>query len=809
MEQTNSNDDNKKFPIDSDYIHFYNFLIEKAQKKKYRYVVDQINKSANKYPNQYTLHILKIRAMIKIIHHKIKKYNNINKEKSRTSKKNSLTILRRSNSISTLSTIARKSTAFNELKFPIVGYSIDKWFTLIFTEIDFITETFLRKHFDLNIIEDIVFCYLLVFEVKSKYEEKINNIVDSFSYLCIAEVLIEAYSSYMVKASTLLISIKIHLKVVKYLLENLSLNEAETYITQAIALCKKVVLYRSTYFYYLQYDINEETKTKKNLEKAYLYLSIAYSYFGIIKEHHGLIKVSIDAYKQSQFICEKFISNKYELFYYLIKKITKRSFMYLDSFTFFINEEKLLDKEKERFKEEEEKKRQFFEMLTTKKSNLKNYEEIEQKVNNITIPQIEGIDKNIKHVGKNTKKKILNEITELNSKSDEETSLTNRNGPHVFYSDYLLSNMKLIDAYLSEDFKPLINSMKQINMADLDYETKQTVQRMINKRNFKIEMEYYKKKKLNHINKITTISNQTMKRGRNIRRSTSMDDYKTSTTDNTKNINIKKSKTMINLKKNSLSNLSSSKTKKKIPKYTFAKKMFEYSKSFIKKENYLNKLNTKEINFHKQILNLKKNEKLLSCPPYSKENCDLEAEREFKNLKAMIKPQKENTKVLHLTLNEVKERKRRATIENCLLKSQNGRIIEDLENLKRNSHIRSLSYYDDLVKKKKEYDDKEFIEKTNTTALKQISQEIGNINNKEREIKNRKIRRIKLKRSASTETIEHTSNNNTIVSYVNYNVLSSQLSKENKKTVSFFKIPKKDSSFNLDTFINIKVESNN
>ena len=236
--------------------------------------------------------------------------------------------------------------------------------------------------------------------------------------------------------------------------------------------------------------------------------------------------------------------------------------------------------------------------------------------------------------------------------------------------------------------------------------------------------------------------------------------------------------------------------------------MFEYSKSFIKKENYLNKLNTKEINFHKQILNLKKNEKLLSCPPYSKENCDLEAEREFKNLKAMIKPQKESTKVLHLTLNEVKERKRRATIENCLLKSQNGRIIEDLENLKRNSHIRSLSYYDDLVKKKKEYDDKEFIEKTNTTALKQISQEIGNINNKEREIKNRKIKRIRLKRSASTETIEHISNNNTIVSYVNYNVLSGQISKENKKTVTFFKIPKKDSSFNLDTFINTKVESN-
>ena len=807
MEQTNSNNDNKKFPIDSDYIHFYNFLIEKAQKKKYRYVVDQINKSTNKYPNQYTLHILKIRAMIKIIHHKIKKYNNINKEKTRASKKNSLIKFRRSNSISTLSTIARKSTALNELKFPIVGYSIDKWFILICTEIDFITETFLRKNFDLNIIEDIVFCYLLVLEVKSKYEEKINNIVDSFSYLCIAEVLIESFSSYMVNASTFLISIKIHLKVVKYLLENLSLNEAETYIRQAISLCKKVLLFRSTYFYYLQYDINEETKAKKDVEKAYLYLSIAYSYFGIIKEHNGLIKVSIDAYRQSQFICEKFISNKHELFYYLIKKITKRSLMYLDSFNFFINEEKLLDKEKEQFKEEEEKKRKFFEMLTTKKSNLKNYEEIEKKVNTIAIPQIEGIDKNIKHVGKKTKKRILNEITELNSKSEDETSLTNRNGVHVFYSDYLLSNMKLIDAYLSEEFKPLINSMKQINMADLDYETKQIVQRMINKRNLKIEMDYYKKK-ANPMNKITTISNQTMKVGRNIRRSSSMDDYRTSTADNTKN-NIKKSKTMINLKKSTLSNLSSRKTKKVIPKYTFAKKMFEYSKSFINKENYLNKLNTKEIKFHKQLLNLKKNEKLLSCPPYSKENCDLEAEREFKNLKAMIKPQKENTKVLHLTLNEVKERKRRATIENCLLKSQNGRIIEDLENLKRNSHIRSLSYYDDLVKKKKEYDDKEFIEKTNTTALKQISQEIGNINNKEREIKNRKIRRIKLKRSASTETIEHTSNNNTIVSYVNYNVLSSQLSKENKKTVSFFKIPKKDSSFNLDTFINIKVESNN
>ena len=77
--------------------------------------------------------------------------------------------------------------------------------------------------------------------------------------------------------------------------------------------------------------------------------------------------------------------------------------------------------------------------------------------------------------------------------------------------------MKLIDAYLSEDFKSLINSMSKINMTDLDYETKNVVQKMINKRHFKMEMEYYKKK--NTLKKSSTSSTK----GRNLNRASSSD----------------------------------------------------------------------------------------------------------------------------------------------------------------------------------------------------------------------------------------------------------------------------------------------
>lgn len=80
--------------IDSNLYKFYFFLLEKGKKKKYRYIVDQLNKTSRLYSNyycSYKLHTLKIKSMIKIINHKIKKYSKtLSPDKRVISKKNSL-----------------------------------------------------------------------------------------------------------------------------------------------------------------------------------------------------------------------------------------------------------------------------------------------------------------------------------------------------------------------------------------------------------------------------------------------------------------------------------------------------------------------------------------------------------------------------------------------------------------------------------------------------------------------------------------------------------------------------------------------
>ena len=805
MEQDKINNENVMEgteKIDSSLYKFYFFLLEKGKKKKYRYVVDQLNKNTKLYSNyywSYKLHTLKIKSMIKIINHKIKKYSKtLSPEKRVISKKNSLQGTRAS-SVGIIPGILPKKSinASFEVNASTINFSIEKWYTLISQEIDFLNENYLKDCFDLNIVEEIIQCYLLFLKTKSIYSQKLNEIAESFYYLCQAEQLIKNYLCLMKESRTIELTISIYLLIAKYLIENLNLPEAETYVRNVISLCQREYLLKCSNFS----SLILENKNKIHLTKISIYLTTALLFYGYIKEYYGLIRVSVDAYQQAEFILTKLVPTDIPFFTTLVHRITKRSKMYLDSFCFFENEEKLLEEENQQIQKEIEAKNKQYKEFSNKKTNLKDFKEIENNVNQIVIPEIEGIDKNIRHIGSLKKKRILQEEKE---KKEQDNSSPYRN-EHIFYSDYLLSNMKLIDAYLSEDFKSLINSMSKINMTDLDYETKNVVQKMINKRHFKMEMEYYKKK--NTLKKSSTSSTK----GRNLNRASSSDFIHSSTTDNTNTV--KKSKTFSNLKKKR--NITVSENSKKIPKYKFAKKMFEYSKSFIQKINYLNKLNTREIKFHKDILFLKTKEKLLSAPLYSKERCEMEAEREFKQMKYMIKPQKETTKIMQLTLGEVKEKKRRASVENCLIKSLNNKAVEEFTNLQNNINInkvKNLSFYEQLVKKNKEYDDSKLVNNNNNDLLKKISQEIGDLSEQERKINLKKYRKIKVLNKSQNHNI-NTSKNNTnhnLERYVKYNSLSDKINTnhKNKKTFSFFKmLTKTKKTVNSEIFVNINSES--
>lgn len=798
MENAESNDNN--------FYKFYFFLLEKGKKKKYRYIVDQLNKAFKIYSNyycSYKLHTLKIKAMIKIIHHKIKKYSKaFNLDKRVISKKNSLKGTRAS-SVDIIPGILRKKSikAGFEVGASTINFSIEKWNFLISQEIDYLNDHYLKDCIDLNVVEEILQCYLLFLKTKAIFSQKLNEIAESFYYLCQAEQLIKNYLCFMKESKSIELTISIYLLIAKYLIENLNLQEAESYIKKVISLCQKDYLLKCSNFL----NLHPEKKNKTHFKKISIYLTIALLFYGYIKEYYGLIRVSVDAYQQAELILTKLVHTDIPFFTTLVHRITKRSKMYYDSFCFFENEEKLLEEENQQIQKEIEAKNKQYKELSNKKTNLKDFKEIENNVSQIVIPELEGIDKNIRHVGSLTRKRIL----QKEKKREQENPSPNRND-HIFYSDYLLSNMRLIDAYLSEDFKPLINSMPKINMADLDYEAKNEVQKMINKRQFKMEMEHYKKK-----NTLKKFSTSNSIKGRNIKRSSSSDVIHSSTTDHTNTI--KKSITFSNLKKKR--NITITSGSKEIPKYKFAKKIFEYSKSFIEKINYLNKLSTREIKFHKDILLLKKSEKLLSAPLYSKERCDMEAEREFKQMKYMIKPQKDTTKIMQLTLGEVKEKKRRTSMENCLIKSLNNKTVEEFTNLQNNintNKVKNLSFYEQLVKKNKEYDDSKLVNNNNNDLIKKISKEIGDLSQQERKIKfkkHRKTKSIKLLSKSQNHNINNNVNNTnkSLISYVKYNCLSDKIKNtppKNKKVFSFFTmLTKKSKTVNAEKFANINQES--
>ena len=76
------------------------------------------------------------------------------------------------------------------------------------------------------------------------------------------------------------------------------------------------------------------------------------------------------------------------------------------------------------------------------------------------IGKIEGIDKNVirsKRIGNSYYK-----------------------GKHS-YSEVMLSSLRLIDTYMKEESKELVNSMDVVKVADLDYYEQQNIVKILNK----------------------------------------------------------------------------------------------------------------------------------------------------------------------------------------------------------------------------------------------------------------------------------------------------------------------------------------
>ena len=816
---TNNNDSSGNNVYEKQFKSFYAILKEKVAQRKYRFVINQINQTNEEYntigvSHAYKLNVLKIKAICKLIKHKLNKYEATQFKQGPTSYR---TKTRRTSTLTSLSSVQSQSKQI----------SLDKWYKEIQIELTTLINNYSSNVF---IIDTIVECYLKYIHIRVLHCEKLDAYINAFVYLSLANMLIDKYYWYLKTPNTILECVKIYLAITKYLIINYNFILAQRYVEKCIQLLNKEILLRNNFEHAVP------LKTLK-LNKTFMYLSIAYLYYGYIEEQLGCLSIAIDAYALSRFIGKKFVIEKYLQFVQCVNCIYKRSTQYRNVIEYFVDED-----------EKSKVKRMKQMNVSIKMHNeiaLNKNKKIEYAIVNMDIPKIEGIDKNV----------IIRSKSSSNSYYKGKRS----------YSEVMLSSLRLIDTYMKEESKELVNSMDVVKVADLDYYEQQNIVKILNK----IYTKEYKHKQKNIrkgsgnkdkeninacYNNIPEIEENTKPRNckllfnsnsnllstelsyrnsnstrnkhlinfcNNNNNSTncvsSLNNFSTplspssssslfkgntntlSINNTTKPSNIKQliltkqtstlfqtSKSQqhqTNITNNNNNNISPYKIKTKrfislspsnkhrnIPRYLPSRKSFEYSSSYKLKQKHIDKLNIREINFHKNILRLKEKEHFI---PNERE---LNADHEFRVLKHIVdlNCNHEKQNLLNLTFSDVKELKRRSTLQSSLFMSLSARSVNEYH--KWNERLKQRNGVDG--------DNNKEVKMNNEKVIGQINKKLKLI---KEEIKENKETKMKIKME-----------NNEIKSKCGFN----NNMNDNDGINKWMKVlHKKHNHFNLNTFI--------
>ena len=722
----NNNDSSGNNIYEKQFKSFYAILKEKVAQRKYRFVINQINQTNEEYntigvSHAYKLNVLKIKAICKLIKHKLNKYEATQFKQGSTSYR---TKTRRTSTLTSLSSVQSQSKQI----------SLDKWYKEIQIELTTLINKYTSNVF---IVDTIVECYLKYIHIRVLHCEKLDAYINAFVYLSLANMLIDKYYWYLKTPNTILECVKIYLAITKYLIINYNFILAQRYVEKCIQLLNKEILIRNNF----EHAVPLQTL---KLNKTFMYLIIAYLYYGYIEEQLGCISIAIDAYALSRFIGRKFVIEKYLQFVQCVNCVYKRSMQYRNVIEYFVDE---VEKSKvKRMKQVNASIKMHNEIASNKNKK------IEYVIANMDIPKIEGIDKNVI----------------IRSKSSSNSHYKGKRN----FSEVMLSSLRLIDTYMKEESKELVNSMDVVKIADLDYYEQQNIVKILNKIYTK-EYKYKHKQRnirkgscnkdkenisacYNNIPEIeenakprnckllfnsnsNLLSTELSYRNANSTRNkhlinfynnnnnnnstncvSSLNNFSTllspsssssifkgntntlSINNTTKPSNIKQliltkqtstlfqtSKSQqhqTNITNNNNNNISPYKIKTKrfislspsnkhrnIPRYLPSRKSFEYSSSYKLKQKYIDKLNIREINYHKNILRLKGKEHFI---PNERE---LNADHEFRVLKHIVdlNYNHEKQNLLNLTFSDVKELKRRSTIQSSLFMSLSARSVNE------------------------------------------------------------------------------------------------------------------------------------
>ena len=479
IQNTNSEENYNKEKINDEsqltylLFHFYENLGKKLYKKTIK-EIDSLIKGQNIdiYNKAWKIYVLRVRAQLKVIKMKIKKYLILHIEKVK-------------------------------LKHKI--NSIKKYLNQILENLNILIGKFsiLKKEEYIEKVDNLLRCYFEYIYLYCLFNKRIGNTMEVISYLSLLITLYNETRLIIKSKHTLSQLEKCFLLLIQMLICNKDFTIAISYINLTNNICLKHLIYnvkdlsdgvfiddkkkeividkKKDNIILSQKEQEMELERSygdKDIKKIIFNLIILFYYRGVCYENIGKINYSIKCYYQILWFINNFFYHSSNKISSLFKNTLEKSLELKKALDFIIRRIKFferiqffLKRQIEKKKTEEEKKDVIYDNLM----NGDKLKKLENKLVNLNINEVDTINRF----------DIKKNVREINGRKRE-----------GIYKNIFMSDTRLLNSYLREDFRHIIDGMDKIKTLDIDIVTREKIQKFLRGIYFEQSL-----KKLKHKNK--------------------------------------------------------------------------------------------------------------------------------------------------------------------------------------------------------------------------------------------------------------------------------------------------------------------
>jgi hypothetical protein len=554
--------------LNDQYHLFIKNLRHLQHTRQYRQAISEIEKNYSTYESLqseiYKLYIIKAQCILKILSHKLTKYTNelINSNSNKT-----------------------RSILF--------------WFNHLFLVLEQLVMLFryanLTEESILNKVEYIIQIHLDTLYHLALFHKQTNNITQMCSYFAMVDNIKNALN-YCRHPRTLNLYRKMYLLRAVTLIGNQDYDNSLKYQKICVDISFR------EFFLVVDFDegleeqkqFNKEVMIKKILKRNFIDMIIAFYLRGVCYEYLSDLPKSIEAYKQIKWFSLKFVNESEPELALFCERLTQRAMLY-----YTLLKELYYNKVKnERNKKRKENQRNMRIKQSLLSSKGKHHKQIKSNEIYRSKQDYNNNDNSVNSIEcsfcYNMNRNNNNNNTNMKEATHPKTQ-------------YIMSTVKLINTLLEKDYMPILNEMNTIEINKYD---KEINKKIILRQN---EMNLTKRNKQSLVKRIPSSSSSKclIFSGPNV--STLLHNSNTNINNNS---NISMNRTSLK-KYKQYTHISFSPSVRyhptKIQKLKYDNEQF--SKEYIQKKNYLEKVNKKETEFLKKILESKKVEKNFHVKP--------------------------------------------------------------------------------------------------------------------------------------------------------------------------------------------------